>query len=316
MAEAIRVDVGDDEIGFYGVEKAITLAKPPWSEIPHTGKLERLILNLGAGKGRFDEVYGIPRSIGCIGNNHFIMRREKMSEAEIRKVLADFRRLGGEEVWITNYDEPEELVRAARLAKEMGVKEVHTTVLLEDVDSVGPIDGVKIIVETEYEPDKVIKAASIPWISGILVTVDQEKMKEVEELLSKLDGDGELELYLDVLYAPSIRETTVNLFELRRSRNPTNKNYHDCLAGTVAVTGDGYILPCPLMRNYIIGDARKGGLKYITRKKKLKELWKLTKDKIDACSTCPFKYMCHDPRAVEYQVTGQVEGVEYCPLLT
>jgi len=315
MAEAIRVDIGNDEIGFYGEGRTITLAKPPWSEIPHTGKLERLILNLGAGKGRFDEIYGIPRSIGCIGNNHFIMRREKMNEKEIRRIIGDFKKLGGREIWITNYDEPGELVRAARMAKEIGVEEVHATVLMEDVDKVGPIEGVKIILEMEYDANNLIKATSIPWISGLLVTVDQKNMDEAKELMSKLDGDGELELYLDVIYAPSIRETTVNLFELRRSRNPTNKKYHDCLAGTVAVTGDGYILPCPLMRNYVIGDTKKEGLKHVTRKKKLKDLWKLTKDKIDACNNCPFRYMCHDCRALEYQVTGQIDGVEYCPLL-
>jgi len=60
--------------------------------------------------------------------------------------------------------------------------------------------------------------------------------------------------------------------------------------------------------------AKTTGIKGILRKKRLKEFWRMTKDRIEACSACPFRYICHDCRALEYQATGEIDGLEYCPI--
>jgi len=274
------------------------VAKPPWSLRPHTGRLERLILQPGAGRGRFSEVEGIPRSLGCIGNNRFILHREKLELDDMKSLLLQFRELGGEEVWLTNYDDPEEIVELARFSSSLGL-DTRAVFLLEDLVE---LDNVKVVAELELERFDELEGAD-----AALVMVEQEELEGLE-----LDFSGEL--YIDVIFPGSLRGLKVNLMALRGINNPSTVHYHDCLAGTIAVTADGYLLPCPLLRKYVVADLRKSSLAEAVRRRYLRTFWRLTRDKIEACSSCPFRYSCHDCRALEYQATGDVCGVEFCPL--
>ncbi|MDV3103769.1 SPASM domain-containing protein [Thermococcus waiotapuensis] len=313
MVEAVKTWPAIPSVG--GTPQNVTVGKPPWSKKAHSGDVERLILQLGEGKGRFDEAHGIPRSMGCIGNNRFFLRRERLSEEEIRNVLRDFRALNGEEVWITNYDSPRDLSKVAKIAAEVGIPEVNVVVLEEDLDEYEVVEGTRTIVELEYDPDRILKVSLNPNVNGLLVMIPQEKLDEAITFLNRLDETGDFEIYADLLYPKSARFLKFNVIEKRMGENPTAQMYHDCLAGTIAVSADGYITPCPLLRNFVVGDVRKGDLRGIRKKKKLKEFWKMTKDKIEGCSACPLRYLCHDCRALEYQATGEIDGLEYCSIL-
>ncbi|AHL23459.1 SPASM domain-containing protein [Thermococcus nautili] len=291
-------------------QSVVSVAKPPWSSKNHNGKLERLILQIGAGKGKFSEVGGIPRSIGCIGNNRFILRREPMSLERMKELILEFRKLGGKELWLTNYDNVETLLALAVFASELEFPEVYAVVLIDDLDKVTPIEGVNFIAELSYPEHTLDELSAYPWLHGALVVVPPEELR-AGSFLGNFNG----EVYLDVLFPGSARGLNFNVIELRRIYNPSTERYHDCLAGTVAVTAEGYVLPCPLLRNYVVGDLTRMTLKEAVRKKRLRAFWKMTKDKIEACSTCPFKYICHDCRALEYQATGEIDGMEYCPML-
>ena len=287
----------------------VSVSKPPWSVKIHNGKLERLIFQIGSGRGKFSEVEGIPRSIGCIGNNRFILRREPMSLERMKEVILEFRKLGGKELWLTNYDNVETLLALAVFASDLDFPEVYAVVLIDDLDKITPVEGVKFIAELSYPEHTLDELSAYPWLHGALLTVRHEEMNEA--LLGNFNG----EVYVDVLFPGSVRKLDFNVIELRRIYNPSTERYHDCLSGTVAVTVEGYVLPCPLLRNYVVGDLTKMTLKEAIRKKRLRAFWKMTKDKIPACSTCPFKYICHDCRALEYQATGEIDGMEYCPML-
>jgi len=286
-----------------------SIGKPPWSSRPHHGRVERLILQLGAGRGKFSEVYGIPRSIGCIGNNRFILHREPMSVEEMKRLILEFRKLGGRELWLTNYDGVEVLMALAAFASELEFSEVYAVVLLEDLEAVEPAEGVSFIAELSYPEHTLDELSEYPWLHGALVMVPPEEFRAG----TFLGGFGG-EVYVDVLFPGSVRRLNFNVIELRRIYNPSTERYHDCLAGTVAVTADGYVLPCPLLRNYVVGDLRRMTLREAVRKKKLRVFWRMTKDRIEACATCPFRYICHDCRALEYQATGEIDGMEYCPM--
>ncbi|WP_010479487.1 SPASM domain-containing protein [Thermococcus zilligii] len=313
MVEAVRTWPAISSAG--RTSQNVTVGKPPWSKKAHSGDVERLILQLGEGKGRFDEAHGIPRSMGCIGNNRFFLRRERLGEEEIRNVLRDFRALNGEEVWITNYDSTRDLSKVAKMAAEVGIPEVNVVVLEEDLDEYEVVEGTRTIVELEYDPDRILKVSLNPNVNGLLVMIPQEKLDEAITFLSRLDETGDFEIYADLLYPKSARFLKFNVIEKRMGEIPTAQMYHDCLAGTIAVSADGYITPCPLLRNFVVGDVRKGDLRGIRKKKKLKEFWKMTKDKIEGCSACPLRYLCHDCRALEYQATGEIDGLEYCSIL-
>ncbi|GAB6136612.1 SPASM domain-containing protein [Thermococcus prieurii] len=305
-----------ERVEYKGVSQGVprlsvtSVGKPPWSNRPHNGKVERLILQLGAGRGKFSEVEGIPRSIGCIGNNRFILRREPMSLERMKELLLEFRKLGGKEVWLTNYDSLDVLMALVVFASELEFPEVYAVVLLEDLDEVTPVEGVNFIAELSYPEHTLDELSPYPWLFGALVTVPPEEFR-AGPFLGNFSG----EVYLDVLFPGSARTLTFNVIELRRIHNPSTERYHDCLAGTVAVTADGYVLPCPLLRNYVVGDVTRMTLKEAVRKKRLRQFWRMTKDKIEACSTCPFRYICHDCRSLEYRATGEIDGMEYCQML-
>ena len=288
-----------------------SVGKPPWSSVVHTGRLERMILQLGAGKGEFSELYGIPRSMGCIGNNRFILRREPLSLERIYELVDEFKRLNGSELWLTNYDDVETLLNVASYALNSGVEEVYAVVLLDDLDDTVPMEGVRFVAELRYSPENFKKLLSYPWLHGALVIVEPEKLDDVLRDSGLFHG----KVYVDVLFPRSARRLNFNVIELRRIFNPSVEKYHDCLAGTIAVTADGYLLPCPLLRNYVVVDLKEKGLRDGLRKKRLRNFWKLTKDSVEGCSKCPFKYICHDCRALEYQATGDILGMEYCPML-
>ncbi|AEK73363.1 hypothetical protein GQS_07325 [Thermococcus sp. 4557] len=306
--------VAYDTAHSFGIDlspRVTSMAKPPWSNRPHNGRLERLILQLGAGRGRFSEVTGIPRSIGCIGNNSFILRRDPLSVERVRELIREFLEVGGSELWLTNYDSVGYLLSTAAYAVDIGVPEVYAVVLLDDLDEVKPVDGVRFIAELEYSPENIQRLEAHSWLHGALIMVKGSDLDELRGLKTTFAG----EIYIDVLYPGSARRLDFNVIELKRILNPTTERYHDCLAGTLAITADGYALPCPLLRNNVVADVREVGIKKVLRKRRLKEFWRMTKDKIGACSTCPFKYICHDCRALEYQATGEIDGIEYCQIV-
>ncbi|WP_048150151.1 SPASM domain-containing protein [Palaeococcus ferrophilus] len=284
-----------------------SVGKPPWTEKTHDGKLERLILQLGAGKGEFSEITGIPRSIGCMGNNRFILRREKLSTDRKKQLIREFQLKGGRELYLTNYDEVEELIELAEYAGRLGIDEVYAVVRIEDAEKMHPIEGVRIVVEMRNSPENWEKLNSLGFADGVLLMVEAD-----EYPLEDVPFPGDV--YVDVIHPPSMRGVNFNILNLRRIDSGSTQRYHPCMGGTLAITADGYALPCPLLRNFVVGDAKKEGISKLARKTRLKNMWKITKDRIEPCSACPFKYVCHDCRALEFQASGDPYGVEYCPL--
>lgn len=291
--------------------RVVSVAKPPWTVKPKKGKLERLIVQLGEGKGRFSETEGIPRSIGCIGNNRFILRREPMSVEKIQEVLREFAKMGGKELWLTNYDSLEQLLMVASYAVELGIPEVYAVALLEDVKKASPVEGVKFVAEVDYYRDNIKELEVFDWLHGALVMIRGKDLYELFGMNISFEG----EVYVDVLFPGSYRKLDFNVVELRRVFSPNPEKYSPCLADTLAVTADGYVLPCPLLREFVLGDLKTGKLRHVIRRKAVNDFWTLTKDRIGTCSKCPFKYICHDCRALEFQATGDLGGVEYCPIV-
>ncbi|KPU64030.1 Fe-S oxidoreductase [Thermococcus sp. EP1] len=282
-------------------------AKPPWAEKEHTGKLERLIVQLGAGNGKFSEITGIPRSIGCIGNNRFILREDPVEVDRIKEILYEFSLISGGDLYLTNYDDPRTLEEISNYAASLDIENVYAVVKLEDFNKISLSPGVKPIVELEYSKENVEKAVTLEDVHALLLMVQS---KEVEKVF---DIPFYGEIYVDLLFPGSLRKVDFDLMEVKRVYTPTPE-YHPCLSGTLAITGEGFVLPCPLLRNFIGGNIKQMTLKQILRKRKLKRFWKLKKASLEACNGCPFAPICHDCRALEYRASGDIYGIEYCPL--
>ncbi|MDU2066105.1 MAG: radical SAM protein [Sporomusaceae bacterium] len=75
-----------------------------------------------------------------------------------------------------------------------------------------------------------------------------------------------------------------------------NQSYHSCLAGKVAITATGDVIPCIFAREQILGNIHSESLSSILAGEKLQSCWRLTKDKIEKCCGCEYRYACHDCR--------------------
>ncbi|MEL7247877.1 MAG: grasp-with-spasm system SPASM domain peptide maturase [Bacteroidota bacterium] len=73
-------------------------------------------------------------------------------------------------------------------------------------------------------------------------------------------------------------------------------HYNSCLNRKVAVDKNGEIKNCPSMtKSY--GNVRQRQLKSAIQTAAFQQVWAITKDKIDKCRDCEFRYVCTDCRA-------------------
>jgi radical SAM protein with 4Fe4S-binding SPASM domain len=301
------MEVSGNDGAFNKARNIVTFAKPPWVEREHSGKLERLILQLGSGKGVFSEVEGIPRSIGCIGNNKFILRDASLELERIREVIREFSTISGKDLYLTNYDDLSLLEELSRFSATLPIENVYPVVRIEDFKKASFSTDVKPIVEVRYSRRNMERLQDIEGAHAILLMI------KGEEIWSIKNFSFPCEVYIDVLFPGSLRKVDFDLMEAKRIFK-AHMTFHPCLSGTLAITAEGFALPCPLLRNFVVGSVRELSLKQILRKRRLKKFWKLKKEDIDGCKLCPFNSTCHDCRALEYYASGDIMGLEYCPL--
>jgi radical SAM protein with 4Fe4S-binding SPASM domain len=90
------------------------------------------------------------------------------------------------------------------------------------------------------------------------------------------------------------------------------KQYNPCLNGKLAITLTGDVLPCPEMRNDIIGNIKTKTIQELFTAEAFDTYWGLKKEKIVTCKQCEYRYACSDCRALEQSGTGDLHGLKYC----
>jgi len=73
-------------------------------------------------------------------------------------------------------------------------------------------------------------------------------------------------------------------------------HHHRCLAGKIAVTTSGDVIPCIFARNQLCGNILKNSLAEILSGQSLTNCWYTTKDSINKCRDCEYRYACSDCR--------------------
>ncbi|MCT4618099.1 MAG: radical SAM protein [Marinisporobacter sp.] len=90
------------------------------------------------------------------------------------------------------------------------------------------------------------------------------------------------------------------------------KHYNFCFYKKIAISNTGDIFPCPMIRYSSLGNIKKQSLVDIIKEKKIFEFWELTKDKIEDCKNCEYRYACLDCRALEYAQSGSLYKTNFC----
>jgi SPASM domain peptide maturase of grasp-with-spasm system len=72
--------------------------------------------------------------------------------------------------------------------------------------------------------------------------------------------------------------------------------HNNCLNRKLCIDSNGYIKNCPSMKEHY-GHISEINLKEVVEKDEFKKYWNISKDKIDVCKDCEFRYICTDCRA-------------------
>jgi radical SAM protein with 4Fe4S-binding SPASM domain len=88
------------------------------------------------------------------------------------------------------------------------------------------------------------------------------------------------------------------VYELSLCRN-------NCWAGMIAITSNGNVLPCVFAREQVAGNVRTQPLSEII-KGRIHEFWSLTRDRVETCRDCEYRYFCHDCRPWAYGYSGDL----------
>lgn len=151
-----------------------------------------------------------------------------------------------------------------------------------------------------------ILAADIPLrIASIIMKANEHEVPNILKLYEKL---GMPDAYPDVV-RPTGRGDDQQLLPTTFVKPPikppfytdetsftASHTYCQCLAGKIAITSTGDVIPCIFARDQICGNILEHPLADILRDHPMQQCWHTTKSQIHKCSDCEYRYACSDCR--------------------
>jgi radical SAM protein with 4Fe4S-binding SPASM domain len=157
--------------------------------------------------------------------------------------------------------------------------------------------------------------------TGICVSLMRENENFAEQIKQYIESLGYRYRGYDTIRATSdgLDQHWLSKIELLENKYKTNanfktnerdfrinKNWNNCWFGQAAITAAGDVLPCVFARKQVVGNIRADSLEAI--KEQLLSLWRITKDDIETCHDCEFRYACHDCRPLAFGLGGDVKS--------
>ncbi len=154
---------------------------------------------------------------------------------------------------------------------------------------------------------KMKKAGLKIRIGLIIMDINQNYIKETVDFLKK-------ELMIDNVTYDIVRPVgrgvnekliPIKFVEMRQSKSKKfskcsldmfrkMKNGHNCFSSKICITANGEVIPCIMERRIIFGNAFKSDLESIIELEKNKQIRNLSKDFIEICRDCEYRYGCFD----------------------
>jgi len=98
-----------------------------------------------------------------------------------------------------------------------------------------------------------------------------------------------------------------NFCKIQETNVRLNMTYNSCWGTAVAVTSDGKIRPC-IHSQIEIGSIDDDPFDLTGIIEKLAPYWMFTKDKVERCRDCEFRYVCFDCREIAMRKKGEIDG--------
>jgi radical SAM protein with 4Fe4S-binding SPASM domain len=94
------------------------------------------------------------------------------------------------------------------------------------------------------------------------------------------------------------------IFTTNESDFNNNRLYNPCWAGKIAVDSSGDVNPCVTASAHKIGKVPGQSIEEIVEGSPLRRLWSVSKDNIEICHLCEYRYTCGDCRPLAIAETG------------
>ncbi|AKM83472.1 hypothetical protein A2422_01195 [Candidatus Woesebacteria bacterium RIFOXYC1_FULL_31_51] len=240
----------------------------------------------------------------------------------------------GDEPFLYRGEKGESVLDLAEYAKEIGFKfiEIFTNGTLLTREMINRIKdlGVNIAISLySIEPEihdritrtrgshkktmealEMLKEASIPTrVETVLMKQNETSAEETQRFIDKM---GFSHKRLDVLRQNG-RGDNLNLlpsndsllkhgvmaspnFSINKDMLARNLSNNSCLSGKIAITDNGDVLPCVFSRDQIVGNVLEKSLAEIVDGNRLIKVWQNTKDCVQVCKDCEYRYCCTDCR--------------------
>lgn len=151
-----------------------------------------------------------------------------------------------------------------------------------------------------------ILAAAIPLrISSIIMKANEDEAESIVRLCSELGLEGICPVAIRPVGRGDNKQLLPDKFTKYHIKPPfytdpysfaQAHHYHSSLAGKVTITYAGDAIPCMFARNQIWGNILISPLAEILTSEKLNQCWHTTKDQVEKCKDCEYRYACNDCR--------------------
>ncbi|MCK9580397.1 MAG: SPASM domain-containing protein [Methanoregula sp.] len=147
-----------------------------------------------------------------------------------------------------------------------------------------------------------------------LLTMDYQKSQEFAGNLPPNVMVDMVSRNFDPLQPDSPLSSKKKMPKTNLERFTHNNKLHPCLAQSITISWNGEVLPCPMMRNYSLGNIndRKLWTFFKNTPDSIQEFWNISLTRLDKCGKCEFRYACTDCRALETAKTGDLKSKVLC----
>ncbi len=166
-------------------------------------------------------------------------------------------------------------------------------------------------------------AAAVPLrIYSVIMKINESEMEDIIHLCAGLGLEG--------ISPPAVRPVGRGNNDQLPPEKYTNKYikppfytdqssfaqahcYHSSLAGNITIAYTGDAIPCIFARNQVCGNILTSSLAEILASQKLRQFWHTTKDQVEKCKDCEYRYACPDCRCRPVTQGSDAKGWPTCP---
>ena len=172
------------------------------------------------------------------------------------------------------------------------------------------------------EEIKYLNRNQINFVANIIVGNFNEN--EIEDIVKRLKENNivyRLSLiydkpnneYFSERYRKLMYEKKYDFCRVTKESISFLEEYNSCLYGQISINLSGDVTPCPMMNSYVIGNICNGNsVSQIINSAEYRKLTQLSRNEIEGCNKCAYRFNCFDCRAIEYEATGKITGEMFC----